>query len=69
MLPLNCAVRIVNEGDNLNGEVAFIHKQPGDESVTGDSIPEGWYEVVLDPWGNGFQKTLYREENIEVCGC
>jgi hypothetical protein len=69
MLPIHCSVRITNEDDDLHGQVGFIHTQPGDETIDGVIVPEGWYELALDPWENGFSTELYREENIEICGC
>jgi hypothetical protein len=69
MLPEACSVRITDEDDELHGQVAFIQNQPGDDRMNGETVPDGWYEVVLDPWGHGYRLELYREENIEVCGC
>jgi hypothetical protein len=69
MLPKHCSVRITKTGDDQEGAVAFIMTQPGETTYDGVCVPEEWYEVALDPWGNGFEKELYRAENIEVCGC
>jgi hypothetical protein len=69
MLPEQCAVRIVEPSDEFYGEIAFINTQPQDTTQSGFFVPEGWYEVVLDPFAGGWKKELYREENLELCGC
>jgi hypothetical protein len=68
-IPKTTAVTITDSDDENHGETAFVHRLPGETTASGDYVPDGWYELALDPHTHGFGTELYREENVEICGC
>lgn len=71
MYPEKMAVRVTDESHSLAGLTGFILRNAkADESSDGYPIPDGWVELVFDPMDtNGYHTELFREENIDVCGC
>jgi hypothetical protein len=47
-------------GDELVGCYGRVYKLPGDEDQHGESIPDGWVEVIFSP----FHRELFRESAL-----
>jgi len=71
MYPTEMAVTIVDDDHDLTGITAFILNNKNDgETRDGTPIPDGWVEVIFDPMDvHGYQTELFREEDLEICGC
>lgn len=68
-LPENTTVRVTDEDDDMHGKAVAVYNTAGDTDQSGDTIPDGWVEVVWEPELCNLQFELYREENLEICGC
>jgi hypothetical protein len=71
MYPNEMAVKITDTDHDLHGITGFILNNPNDgETHDGARIPDGWVEVIFDPMDtHGYQTELFRENNLDVCGC
>jgi len=62
-LSKNTEVKITSSSENeLIGQYGRIYKIEGEESSTGDKIPEGWVEVIFSP----FKRELFRVSDLKI---
>lgn len=58
------AVRITDD-EEFEGYTAYILNTETD--TNGESIPDGWVEVVFDPMdANGYVTELFREDDLQL---
>lgn len=68
MLPEHTPVEIT-EGE-WDGHVAFVLNVSGAETTRGETIPDGWCEVILDPMEtDGYYTELHEEDKLQLLGC
>lgn len=65
MLSTQTTVKCVNKQSELFNKRMVVYRNAGDESDSGDIIPEGWVECVYEA-SLTLQKELFREENLEI---
>lgn len=68
MLPEQTPVEIT-EGE-WDGHTAIVLNVSSTETTSGEPIPDGWCEVILDLLeSDGYYTELHREEDLQLVGC